>query len=188
MITCPKCQYVRQPSDTAPDYECPRCGIIYAKYDPGAEARRQALLEQQRQGRLREELERQEMVKKQATKQAERDRFENMCLTTSHEVPGREVAAVVEVISSECAFGMNLFKDFFTGLTDFFGGRSGSTQNTLRDARRTVMRELRREAFELGADAVIAIDLNYSEFSGGGKSMLFVVATGTAVKLKPKND
>lgn len=188
MTTCPKCHYVRQPSDTAPDYECPKCGIIYAKFDPNSEARRLSLLEQQRQGRLREELEHQDRVRKQAAKLAERSRFDNMCLTTSHEVPGREVAAVVEVISSECAFGMNLFKDFFTGLTDFFGGRSGSTQNTLRDARRTVMRELRREAFGLGADAVIAIDLDYSEFSGGGKSMLFVVATGTAVKLKPPTD
>lgn len=78
---------------------------------------------------------------------------------------------------------MNILRDFFAGVTDATGGRSGSTQGVLRDARRTAMLELRAEAFALGADAVVGVDLDYSEFSGGGKSMLFVVASGTAVKL-----
>jgi predicted RNA-binding Zn-ribbon protein involved in translation (DUF1610 family) len=30
-ITCPKCGYIRKPEDEAPNYECPRCGIVYAK-------------------------------------------------------------------------------------------------------------------------------------------------------------
>lgn len=89
----------------------------------------------------------------------------------------------LEVISAETAFGMNLFKDFFAGLSDVFGGRSGATQKILRDARRAVLSELKEEAYQLGANAVVAVDLDYSEFSGGGKSMLFVVATGTAVKI-----
>lgn len=87
----------------------------------------------------------------------------------------------LEIITAETAFGMNIFRDFFAGVTDIFGGRSQATQKVLRDARRTVLYELKREALQLGANAVVAVNLNYSEFSGGGKSMLFVVATGTAV-------
>jgi uncharacterized protein YbjQ (UPF0145 family) len=64
-----------------------------------------------------------------------------------------------------------------------FGGRSKSYQSTLKDARKTVLLELRREAHRMGADAVLGVDLDYSEISGGGKSMLFMVASGTAVKL-----
>lgn len=163
VMQCPKCAYVRRAEDDAPDYECPKCGIVYAKYDPQREVQRTAAIEQHR-------------------------RFENMCITTANYVPGRDVAEVVEIISAECAFGMNIFKDLLSGVSDIFGGRSGATQNVLRDARRTVLADLRREACAVGADAVIAVDLDYSEFSGGGKSMLFVVASGTAVKLKPLDD
>lgn len=94
-----------------------------------------------------------------------------------------DVQERIEIISAEVAFGMNIFKDLFASMSDAFGGRNKSIQNTLKDARELVMAELRKEAYELGADAVIAVDLDYSEFSGNGKSMLFVVATGTAVKL-----
>ena len=73
-------------------------------------------------------------------------------------------------------------------MTDFFGGRSESTQGVLRDARRTCLNELRKEAFSVGANAVIAVDLDYSEFSGKGKSMLFLVASGTAVTVEKITD
>lgn len=88
------------------------------------------------------------------------------------------------IITAECAYGMNIFKDVFAAFSDFFGGRSDVTQNLLKDARENVLFELRKEAFERGADAVVAVDLDYSEFSGGGKSMLFMVASGTAIKIK----
>ena len=64
-----------------------------------------------------------------------------------------------------------------------FGGRSKSYQNALKDARIAVLNELRREATMLGADAVIGVSLDYSEISGGGKSTMFLVASGTAVRL-----
>ncbi|MBK8638308.1 MAG: YbjQ family protein [Chromatiaceae bacterium] len=64
---------------------------------------------------------------------------------------------------------------------DFFGGRSNATQKVLKAARKTALEELRKEAEELGANAVIGVRLDYSEFSGDGKSMLFLVASGTAV-------
>lgn len=71
----------------------------------------------------------------------------------------------------------------FAGFRDVFGGRNKSSRNALRDARIACLDELRREAEEMGANAVIGIDRDYSEISGGGKSMLFLVAAGTAVKV-----
>ena len=76
---------------------------------------------------------------------------------------------------------MNVFRDMFAGARNFFGGRSDATQKVLNDLRETCLYELKALAYNKGADAVIAIDLDYSEFSGG---MLFLVASGTAVKLK----
>jgi uncharacterized protein YbjQ (UPF0145 family) len=105
-------------------------------------------------------------------------------LTTAPSLEGFKVLETVEVISAECVFGMNLFLDMFVGLTDVFGGRSESSQKVLKEARYTCLRELKKEAAEVGANAVIAIEMNYSEFSGKGKSMLFLVATGTAVKVQ----
>lgn len=78
---------------------------------------------------------------------------------------------------------MNVFRDLFAGIRDVVGGRSGATQNVLRDAKEAALTEIRRQAFDLGADAVVAIDLDYTEFSGGGKSMLVCIASGTAVTL-----
>ena len=90
----------------------------------------------------------------------------------------------LEIITAECVFGMNVFRDFFAGMTDFFGGRSEASQKVLKDARRNCLQELRLEAIDIGADGVLAVDLDYSEISGKGKGMLFLVASGTAVKFK----
>ena len=105
-------------------------------------------------------------------------------LTTTPTYPNLEIEEVKGVITSECVFGMNVFRDFFAGMTDFFGGRSEASQKVLRDARETCLNELKKEAYDLGADGVIGIDLDYSEISGKGKGMLFLVASGTAVKFK----
>ena len=105
-------------------------------------------------------------------------------LLTTESVAPFEVEKRIDVITAEVAFGMNIFKDVFAAFSDIFGGRNKSISNTLRDARLVVLQELRLEAKRIGANAVIAIDLDYSEISGNGKSMLFVVASGTAVKMK----
>lgn len=111
---------------------------------------------------------------------------EKVLLTTENILFDYNIEKRIEVVTAECAFGMNLFKDLLAGLSDTFGGRSQATQNTLRQARETVLRELRIEALNLNANAVIGVDLDYSEFSGQGKSMLFLVASGTAVIIKKK--
>ncbi len=109
----------------------------------------------------------------------------NMMISTTHVIPGSKVVKSIDIITAECVFGMNIFKDFLSSLTDIFGGRSNTTQNILRDARRNCLFELRLEAVKMGANAVIGVDLDYSEFSGQGKSMLFLVASGTAVLIEP---
>ena len=115
---------------------------------------------------------------------SERKKTYDVKLTTTPTYPNLEIEEVKGVITSECVFGMNVFRDFFAGMTDFFGGRSEASQKVLRDARETCLNELKKEAYELGADGVIGIDLDYSEISGKGKGMLFLVASGTAVKFK----
>jgi uncharacterized protein YbjQ (UPF0145 family) len=108
----------------------------------------------------------------------------DLIVTTETTLTGYDIEERIEVITAECVFGMNIFRDMFAGIRDIFGGRSSASQKVLRDARRTSMTELRREALISGANAVIAVDLDYSEISGDGKSMLLVVASGTACRVR----
>jgi len=105
-----------------------------------------------------------------------------MLMSTTSTLEGRPVAQYLGVVTGEVIVGANIFKDLFAGIRDIVGGRSGSYESTLRDARQTALDELKQEARALGADAVIGIDLDY-EVLGQGGSMLMVSASGTAVKL-----
>ena len=105
-------------------------------------------------------------------------------LTTENNPQDLLVAERLEIITAECVFGMNIIRDFFADVRNIVGGRSGASQKVLRDARRTCLLELENEAEALGADAVIGVALDYNEFSGGNNAMLFLVASGTAVRLK----
>ena len=174
-LTCPKCRYIRKPTDTAPDYECPNCGVIYAKFGPEQQLKHQ-LDQEQKTGDWSD------VPKEHVPIQVAID---SIILSTTHEAPGRVVETSLGLVGSECAFGMNVFKDFFASVTDVVGGRSGATQGVLRDARNTVLNEMRTQAHALGAHAVVGINITFNEFSGAGKSMLFVAATGTAVRLQP---
>ena len=104
-------------------------------------------------------------------------------LTTTHSIPGRDIEETLGIVTAECVLGINVFRDVLGGLRDLFGGRSGTHQNALRQARETCLEELAARAEELGGDAVVGVDLDFSEISGGGKGMVFLVASGTAVRL-----
>ena len=89
---------------------------------------------------------------------------------------------------------MNVFKDLFAGVRNIVGGRSEAVQKTMRDSRRVALFELKKEAYEVGANAVVGVDLDYVELSNSG-SMVMLVASGTAViiedgleKIKSKGD
>jgi len=108
----------------------------------------------------------------------------DIILTTESTLSGYDVIERLEIITAECVFGMNMFRDMFAAVRDIFGGRSSASQKVLRESRRVCLTELRREALIAGANAVIAVDLSYNEISGDGKSMLFLVASGTACKVE----
>ena len=105
-----------------------------------------------------------------------------MLVSTTTAIEGRPVQDYLGVVTGEVIVGANIFKDLFAGIRDIVGGRSGSYESTLRDARKTALEELKEEARALGADAVIGVDLDY-EVLGQGGTMLMVSASGTAVKL-----
>lgn len=90
------------------------------------------------------------------------------------------------IVTAEVAYGMNAFKDLFATVRNIVGGRSEAIQKTMRDSRDTVLFELKKEAHALGADAVIAVDLDYVQIGDTGWGMILVVATGTAVVTSEK--
>jgi uncharacterized protein YbjQ (UPF0145 family) len=108
-------------------------------------------------------------------------------LTTSHTLQGIEVTKYLGVVSAECAYGMNMFKDMFANVRNLVGGRSTAVQDTMRDSRETVMQELKREAHAKGANAVIAVDIDYTQLGAGGNMMVLVTASGTAVIIKTED-
>ena len=105
-----------------------------------------------------------------------------MILSTTPTIEGRPVRTYLGIVTGEVIVGANIFSDIFASVRDIVGGRSGAYENALRDARHQTLAELQAEAADLGADAVVAIDLDY-EVLGKTGSMLMVTASGTAVKL-----
>lgn len=84
------------------------------------------------------------------------------------------------VVTGETIIGANFVKDFFAGVRDVIGGRSGSYEKVLREAKNTSMEEMQERAMKLGANAIIGIDVDY-ETIGQNNSMLMVAVSGTAV-------
>lgn len=105
-----------------------------------------------------------------------------MILTTTPTVEGRTIIEYKGIVFGEVITGVNFIKDFGASLRNFFGGRSGSYERELLDARTSALRELESRACEKGADAVVGIDIDY-EVLGPDGGMLMVTASGTAVKL-----
>ena len=101
-------------------------------------------------------------------------------MLTTEAAPNINITKRIEIITAECAFGMNIFKELFAGVRDIVGGRSKAVQKTMRDSRRTALYELKKEAHAVGANAVVGVDLDYMELSSAG-TMVLLVASGTAV-------
>ncbi len=105
-----------------------------------------------------------------------------MIITTTTSVEGRPVRDYIGIVTGEAILGANIFKDLFAGIRDIVGGRSGAYEEELRKARTIALEDLAAAASQLGADAVVGVDLDY-ETVGQGGSMLMVTASGTAVRL-----
>lgn len=106
-----------------------------------------------------------------------------MITTTTNTIEGREVVEYIGIVTGEAIIGANVFKDFFASITDIIGGRSGSYERSLKKAQTIALEELEKRADEMGADAVVGIDLDY-EVLGEKSSMLMVTVSGTAVKFR----
>jgi uncharacterized protein YbjQ (UPF0145 family) len=106
-----------------------------------------------------------------------------MLLTTTNNIEGRKVKQYIGIVTGEVILGANLFKDFFASIRDIVGGRSGSYERVLKEAKDNALQELTDKARSVGANAIIGVDLDYETLGANG-SMLMVSASGTAVILE----
>ena len=104
-------------------------------------------------------------------------------VTTTPSVEGRAITQYLGVVTGEAILGANIFKDLFAGIRDIVGGRSATYEKELRRARELAMGELQNYAAELGANAVVGIDLDYETIGANG-AMLMVTVSGTAVTVQ----
>ena len=100
--------------------------------------------------------------------------------TSTIQLKDAEITEYLGVVSGETVIGANIIRDFFAGIRDIVGGRSGSYEEVLREAKETAINEMKQYAVQLGANGVIGVDLDYETI---GQSMLMVTASGTAVKI-----
>lgn len=106
-----------------------------------------------------------------------------MILTTTSVIEGKTVREYRGIVTGEAILGANIFRDFFAGIRDIVGGRSGAYEKELQKARDVALGEMSDSARSLGANAVVGIDLDY-EVVGQNGSMLMVTACGTAVQIR----
>jgi uncharacterized protein YbjQ (UPF0145 family) len=106
----------------------------------------------------------------------------NLIITTTPTIEGKTVSEYLGIVSGETIIGANIIKDFFAGVRDIIGGRSGSYEKVLREAKESSLREMEEIASALGANAIVGVDLNYETIGPRG-GMLMVTSSGTAVKL-----
>ena len=105
-----------------------------------------------------------------------------MLLTTTPTVEGHPIQNYLGLVCGEVISGVDFVKDFAAGMRNFFGGRSASYENELTDARAQAIEELVQRAEQMGANAVVGIDVDY-EVLGQGGNMMMVTVSGTAVVL-----
>ena len=105
-----------------------------------------------------------------------------MITTTTNSVEGRRVEDYLGIVMGEAIIGANIFKDLFAAVRDVVGGRAGAYEEALRSARQEALREMATHAQELGANAVLGVDIDY-EVLGTSNGMLMVTSAGTAVRL-----
>ena len=107
-----------------------------------------------------------------------------MIVTTTPTVEGHRVSRYCGIVAGEAVLGANLFKDLFAGIRDLVGGRSGTYERELQNARELALTEMQARAEAVGANAIVGVDLDY-EVLGQANGMLMVSASGTAVVIAP---
>lgn len=102
-----------------------------------------------------------------------------MIATTTNTIEGKRITDYKGIVFGEVVSGINFIKDFAAGLSNFFGGRSGSYENELINAREEAIAEMKKKASNLGANAVVGVKIDYETLGQG--NMIMVIASGTAV-------
>ena len=106
-----------------------------------------------------------------------------MIVTTTSSVEGARITEYIDLVSVNVVIGSNFLSDWKASVTDIFGGRSGTYQRKLDDAYEAALKQIKRRAEKLGADAIVGMKMDFGEVSGKEKSMFMVSAVGTAIKL-----
>jgi uncharacterized protein YbjQ (UPF0145 family) len=107
--------------------------------------------------------------------------MDSMLITTTPSLEGKRIVRYIGLVSGEAILGANIFKDFFASVRDIVGGRSGAYEQELRRAKEIALQEMADQARGLGANAVVAVDLDYESLGSQGGGMLMVTAAGTAI-------
>lgn len=102
-----------------------------------------------------------------------------MLITTTPTIEGRPIQEYIGIVTGEAIMGANVVRDFFASITDIVGGRSGAYESKLKEARDVAIGEMKNQATKLGANAIVAIDIDYEVVREG---MLMVAVSGTAVR------
>ena len=103
-----------------------------------------------------------------------------MLITTTPGFEGKRIVEYKGIVFGEVVSGVNFLKDFIGGLRDIVGGRSGTYENELAEARDKAVEEMMHRAKKKGANAVVGVDVDY-EVLGEKNGMLMVSVSGTAV-------
>lgn len=103
-----------------------------------------------------------------------------MLITTTPTIEGRPITEYAGIVTGEAIMGANVVRDFFASITDIVGGRSGAYESKLKEARDVAIEEMKQQASRIGANAIVAIDIDYEVIRDG---MLMVAVSGTAVRI-----
>jgi len=103
-------------------------------------------------------------------------------MTTTNNIDGYRVRKYIDIESVEIVLGTGIFSEVTAGIGDIFGLRSGAFENKLSGAKRAAMNMLKYRAYEKGGNAVIGVDIDYTEFSG---NRVGLIINGTIVKIEP---
>ena len=104
-----------------------------------------------------------------------------MIITTTNNIENKPVSQYLGVVTGEAILGANIIRDFFASITDIVGGRSGAYEEELKKAREIAFHEMEEKAQQLGATAIIGVDVDV-DYETVGQGMLMVAVSGTAVK------
>lgn len=105
----------------------------------------------------------------------------NFSISTTSSISNMNIEKHIDLVSANIVVGTNIFSDISASFSDFFGGQSSTYQNKLQEIYKAVMAELKLQAINIGANAIIGLKIDFDEISGGGKSMFMISAVGTAV-------